>query len=697
MARRRPVHYVPALTHDADKLIRQLSLVAYLMAEQRPVTARDVKLRVEGYANMGDEAFARRFYADRSELQGLGVPIASVRDEFTSEELYSLREEHYFLPSVELTDSELAALQTSFYLLEGQFAYAEPLRLALQNLALGRAWPSADPGPKTATVELLGPSYTGEVAQRLAKLEQAISRQRTVRFRYWTIASDSEAERTVNPYGLFELNGVWYVVGDDLDRAEGPDRRRTFRVSRIRGEIKFATRRERDFRMPADFNVTAYRDRAPWRLVPEEAGTATLAVAADASWLVERRFGAYGEFEELADGSGRFTTAYSEIWPLSAWILSLGGRVVPVEPAELVDAVVADLQAVADAHAAPARTLSRTAEPARPAEPALQPRGPSAVAPERFALLQALLAFLLAACGEGSTARVETAELEERFQLSPQELKESLELLNLVNFGGGCYAVYCSTDNGDIVVDKELYGDAFRRPARLSPLEAKALLRALDVVAPLVAAEADTSLQTVREKVEAAFGRFPLADTPMPQEEGAEEQAVTILNEGVRSRRLVEITYLSRSSDELSTRTIEPYLLRRDDRGWYVEAYDRSRGGRRTFKVSYIKEAQLADGSYEPRTEMGDLDHSLGGDVGVARVWFSAERARWELEGRPGTRALEDGSAVADVTYGSRAWLISEILRYRGHAEVLEPAVVRHQVAEAASALLREFTAVATG
>src|SRR5437899_12713820 len=89
-----PVDCISALTHDADKLIRQLSLVAYLMAEQRPVTARDVKLRVEGYANMGDEAFARRFYADRSELQGLGVPIASVRDEFTSEELYSLREAH---------------------------------------------------------------------------------------------------------------------------------------------------------------------------------------------------------------------------------------------------------------------------------------------------------------------------------------------------------------------------------------------------------------------------------------------------------------------------------------------------------------------------------------------------------------------------------------------------------------------------
>jgi proteasome accessory factor BC len=692
-----PVHYGPALTHDADKLIRQLSLVAYLMAEQRPVTARDVKLRVEGYANMGDEAFARRFYADRSELQGLGVPIASVRDEFTSEELYSLREEQYFLPSVELTDSELAALQTSFYLLEGQFAYAEPLRLALQNLALGRAWPVADPGPKTATVELLGPSYTSEVAQRLAKLEQAISRQRTVKFRYWTITSDSEAERTVNPYGLFELNGVWYVVGDDLERDGDADRRRTFRVSRIRGEIKFATRRERDFRMPADFNVTAYRDRAPWRLAAEETGTAVLHIAPDASWLVERRFGAYGEFEEQADGSGRFSTAYSEIEPLSAWILSLGGRAVPVEPAALVDAVAADLRTVADAHTAPARELPGAAKPSQPPEPALQARGPSAVAPERFALLQALLAFLLNRTGEGSSARVEAAEVEERFQLSAEELKESLELLNLVNFGGGCYAVYCYTDNGHVVVDKELYGDAFRRPARLSPLEAKALLRALDVVAPLVAAEADTSLQTVREKVEAAFGRFPLSDTPMPQEEGAEEHAVTILNEGVRSRLLVRITYLSRSSDELSTRTIEPYLLRRDDRGWYVEAFDRSRAGRRTFKVAYIKDAELTDEPYEPRTEMADLDHSLGGDVGVARVWFSAGRARWELEGRPATRPLEDGSAVAEVTYGSRAWLISEILRYRGQAEVLEPAIVRREVAEAATALLEEFTAVAAG
>jgi len=50
------------VSHDTDKLIRQLSLVAFLMAERRPITARDVKSNVEGYSEMSDEAFARRFW-----------------------------------------------------------------------------------------------------------------------------------------------------------------------------------------------------------------------------------------------------------------------------------------------------------------------------------------------------------------------------------------------------------------------------------------------------------------------------------------------------------------------------------------------------------------------------------------------------------------------------------------------------------
>ena len=65
------------------------------------------------------------------------------------------------------------------------------------------------------------------------------------------------------------------------------------------------------------------------------------------------------------------------------------------------------------------------------------------MAPERFAVLQALLAYLLAACGEDKEAQIPAAELLERFPSVPaEELEEHLSLLNLVNFGGGCYTIY---------------------------------------------------------------------------------------------------------------------------------------------------------------------------------------------------------------------------------------------------------------
>src|SRR5436305_8514976 len=149
---------------------------------------------------MSDEAFARRFYSDRAELLALGVPLESQRDEFTGEELYTLRSENYFLEKLELDDDELAALQTALYLLEGKFAYAEPLRLALQNLALGRPG-FAEPSTGTAVrVEVLDPDYSPEMPGRLGKLEAAISKQRTIKLPYYSISRDDERQRTANPY-----------------------------------------------------------------------------------------------------------------------------------------------------------------------------------------------------------------------------------------------------------------------------------------------------------------------------------------------------------------------------------------------------------------------------------------------------------------------------------------------------------------
>ena len=661
------------MSHDTDKLIRQLSLVAFLMADRRPLTARDIKSNVEGYQEMSDEAFARRFYSDRAELVALGVPLDSQRDEFTGEELYTLRSERYFLPALELDDDELAALQTCLYLLEGRFAYAEPLRLALQNLALGRSPGALDDAPtaNAVRVEVRDPDYSPELQGRLGRLEGAISKQRTVKFRYWSIARDDEHERTINPYALLPENGTWYVIGEDQDDGVV----KNFRVSRIRSDIRYASRRERDFRMPGEFDIEDYRGRAEWQF-GESLGEARIALAPDTAWWATRRF---GPPRNRVEGDV-FVTEYASLPLLARWILRQDGRAVPLEPSALRRLAVEGARAARAAHegapptpAAPSRTKN---------EPFVE-RSTGPVVPERFGVLQSLLAYLLTACGEEREAVIPAHELVERFSIPPEALEEHLSLLNLVNFGGGCYAVYAELQGDEVHVDKELFGDAFRRPPRLTPLEARAIRLALEFVGPTIAAGAHSPLDRVRTKLEETFGAFDLAQTPEPHA-GAEEDLVGTLSRAIGAHRLVELEYLKPDSAEVETRTVEPYSIERRLPHWYVHTWDVDRDEPRSYRLDRMRKAKQLRKGFAPRAEFDPLElhHAT-----TARVLYSKEVARWEVE--KGATPLADGSALSERAVGSAEWLVGEVLSFRGEAVVLEPADLRAQVARRARELER--------
>ncbi len=660
------------MSHDTDKLIRQLSLVAFLMADRRSLTARDVKGNVEGYSEMSDEAFARRFYSDRAELIALGVPLDSQRDEFTGEELYTLRSERYFLQPLELSDDELAALQTGLYLLEGNFAYAEPLRLALQNLALGRPGFDDAPSETAHRIEIRDVDYSPETPGRLAKLESAISKQRTVKFRYRSMSRDQELERLVDPYALLLDRGRWYVIGRDHDRAAN----RTFRVSRIHGDIRLATRRERDFRLPEDFDVEIYKGRPDWQF-GETVGEARIEVAGDAAWWIERVYGRAGRLED-----GVFVTGYASLEALAGWILRQDGRAVPQAPPELRRIVKAALLRVRERHEGEPPDLARELAREVP-EPPERPGSP--VAPERFGVLQALLAYLLDACGEDRQAEIPAAELLERFRIPPESLEEHLSLLNLVNFGGGCYAVYAELRGDSVHVDKELFGDTFRASPRLTPLEARAIRLALEFVGPMIAADAHTPLERVRRKLEETFGEFALAQTPELDVPRSEEDLVSRFSGAIRDSRLVEIEYLKEGDKQPAARVVEPYQLERELPYWYLHAFDLGSAASRSFRLDRIRSAKKLRERFERRLEFDP--HRFGGTQTV-RIWYSPEVARWEVE--RGATPLADGSAVRETPAGEE-WLVSEILSHRGEAAVIEPAELRARVAKRAKELAREL------
>src|SRR5581483_4163910 len=163
--------------------------------------------------------------------------------------------------------------------------------------------------------------------------------------------------------------------------------------SRIRSEIRFATRRERDFRIPEAFDVEAFRGRAEWQF-GDTVGEARIALAPDTAWWARRQF---REPRSHVDGDV-FVTEYAHLPLLARWVLRQDGRAVPLEPAELRKLVVSGAKAAKQAHTGAPPELAAEVRKSGTDPAADRPPGP--VAPERFGVLQSLLAYLLAACGD---------------------------------------------------------------------------------------------------------------------------------------------------------------------------------------------------------------------------------------------------------------------------------------------------------
>jgi proteasome accessory factor C len=446
----------------------------------------------------------------------------------------------------------------------------------------------------------------------------------------------------------------------------------------MEGDIRFATRRERDFRIPKEFDVDQFRGRPEWQIA-DEAGEARIEMAHDTAWWVEREFGERCRF----DGD-TFVTPYSSLDALTSWILRQDGRARPLEPDDLRRRTAAALKKVREAHeGAPPKPAAARQAAARDGD---GDRSAGPVVPERFGVLQALLAYLLARCGDAREAEIPASELVEKFHIPEDQLQEHLSLLSLVNFGGGCYAVYAELQAGVVRVDKELYGDAFRAPPRLTPLEARAISLALDFVGPMIAAQAHSPLDRVRRKLEETFGQFDVGQTPEPEADTEEERLVATLSRAIRERTLVEIEYQKEGEETWSQRVVEPYQFERRLPYWVVHTWDRTKDGERSFRVDRMRNAKLTRERFESRP--GFDPQGLSG-ASTARVWYSKAIARFKVE--RGATPLRDGSAVQDVRYGSDAWLLAEILADRGEAVVLEPAELRPVIAQRAKALAQEL------
>ncbi|MEV4477478.1 MULTISPECIES: helix-turn-helix transcriptional regulator [Nonomuraea] len=225
-----------------------------------------------------------------------------------------------------LSSSEAQAL----FLLAGPAAPATPeVRSALRKLL--RALPAtfregAAAAASAVVVDPAGWGATGkEPPDAVRVLRDATVRRRRVRLAYE--GRDGRSERLVDPYGLVDKDGVWYLLA-------GTERgRRTFRVDRITG----AEPTEEEFERPDDFEAGA-----AWQEVVEEMErrrstvAATVLIAARFVPILRDRFGRHCEVVgEEEDGRARVRVAAPMAVTLAEQLAGWGARAEVVEPEEV--------------------------------------------------------------------------------------------------------------------------------------------------------------------------------------------------------------------------------------------------------------------------------------------------------------------------------------------------------------------------
>ena len=384
-----------------------------------------------------------------------------------------------------------------------------------------------------------------------------------------------------------------------------------------------------------------------------------------------------------------FATEYADPRAIVSWVLELGERARLLGPSELVDVAAERLELIVERHRDAFETAKPKArQPERPAPEPDEGKGESPIRPERFARLVTLASILIRAARDGT--KLDLAPLCEQLNVTEQELQEDIDVLNVVNFGGGSYVVYAEVVGDTIEVDPEPYGDNFARPARLLPLQAKALIAAIDLIGEHIP---KGSLESARKKIVKALGQDPSQDgLQITRAKGDDSEIARVLSAGIARHRVVEIEYYKENEDAFTKRKIEPYQLANGREGWYVASYDLRREDQRTFRLDRIRSATVLDDKFERREGVeadtggwlrtGEVEASQ-----VARIWWSPERARWAREDKRVVEELKDGAVIVEQPFKGTDWLVHQILSLGGDAVVLEPEEARAAVLEGAEAL----------
>jgi predicted DNA-binding transcriptional regulator YafY len=332
------------------KTERILGLVVCLLSAGSYLTASQIKDAVPGYPESFD-AFKRMFEQDKDDLRELGIPLETRPGSTASEEPgYRIRRQAYMLPEIRLEPDEAAVVGLAARVWRGAELAGAAAGALLKLRAAGiEAEETTQPGIEPRL-------QTGEAA--FGPLWEAVRDRRPVSFGYRAAGQVSAQQRHLEPWGLVNRRGRWYVAGLETDRG----RMRVFRLSRIDGPVTFSGPAGA-FAVPDGIDVRELVRE--WDPTPQARRTAVLQVRQGAGYGLRRGASAVMPDQERP-GWDLVEVPFSDVGWHSEHLASFGANVVALEPADLREAVIARLKGAFVSHASAARRHGLTEVDERP-------------------------------------------------------------------------------------------------------------------------------------------------------------------------------------------------------------------------------------------------------------------------------------------------------------------------------------------
>ncbi len=308
------------------KIERLINLTIALLATKRYLTKSEIFRTVDGYEG-SPETKERMFERDKDDLRSLGIAIevGSFDPLFNDESGYRIKSENYQLDLGEVTPTEISLLSLAADAWQGA-AFADVAQSAI--LKLSSIGVHFDP----IEVPALSPKLSNS-SKDLETVTTAIANSEFLIFTYLSAKLEPQ-ERSIIPFALSNKTGFWYVTGVDQELQEV----RTFRVDRMQGAIEMKENKD-PFEFPVDFQLDQQDSSQAIRFavmdIRKGKGQALRSLSTSIQDL--------GEWDQVK------IPIYT-IESLTAQILWHGEDVFVHEPSDLVENIVAGLEALVSNH-----------------------------------------------------------------------------------------------------------------------------------------------------------------------------------------------------------------------------------------------------------------------------------------------------------------------------------------------------------